>query len=254
MGIFRAPNIRTSSLVFCVDPANHKSYSGGSTAYDVGGGRDESSNAYVTLTSINSAGAILNDGVGKRWSLNGSSQYWKTDSSPAGHQPDTSHVDSVGYTVNAWILPDTVSQRQGIFCNDGQEEEVYYGIDTFITSNGELGMRAGDGLGTNPSNRRTVLTSTVITANQWIFASFVIWSDPGKWQVYINGQGTSMQTSTGTATAIGYSGTKSGGIGVTDNDYFDGGIGGLWVYNDRLSTEEIRTIYEKTKFKYNNPV
>ena len=253
MGIFRAPNIKTNSLVFCVDPANHKSYGGGSIAYDVGGGRDESNNAYITLTSQNSAGAILNDGVGKRWSLNGSNQYWRIDSAPAGFQPSTQHVEDTGYTVNAWILPDTVSQTQGIFCNDGDGDSTYYGLDTFINSSGYLGMRAGDGGGTFPSNRRTVLTSSTITQSQWIFVSFIFFSESSKWQILINGTRQSLQSPSGTATTIGYSGSAFGGIGIRGLDFFDGGIGGLWVYNKQLELEEIRTIYEKTKFKYNNP-
>jgi len=252
MGIFRAPNITTNSLVFCVDPANHKSYTDGSTAYDIGGGRDEGSNALVTLSSINSASSILNDGVGKRWDLNGTNQYWRINSSPAGLQPNTSHVNDTGYTVNAWILPEATTQ-QGIFCNDGEANATYYGITTFINGSGYLGMSTGDGGGSNPANRRTRLTQNDISANRWIFASFVFWSDTAKWEIYIDGSSQLMQTPTGTATSIGYSGSTSGAIGLTNNNYFNGGIGGLWVYDRRLEQSEIRAIYEKTKFKYNDP-
>lgn len=254
MGIFRAPNIPTNSLVFCVDPANHKSYSEGSTAYDIAGGRDEGSNALVTLSSINSASSILNDGVGRRWSLNGTNQYWRINSSPAGLQPDITHVTDTGYTVNAWIIPDTLSQTQGIFSNDGEGNSTYYGITTFINSSGYLGIRTGDGGGTNPANRITVLeTSGPLSASRWAFVSFVLFSVPAKWRIFVNGSTLSMGTPSGTATSIAYTGTNAGAIGLRGNDYFDGGIGGLWVYNRALSQSEINTIYEKTKFKYSDP-
>ena len=110
------------------------------------------------------------------------------------------------------------------------------------------------GGGTNPSNRITVLESNGISASRWTFVSFVLLDVPAKWRIFVNGTQQIMSSPTGTATSIAYTGTNAGAIGLRGNDYFDGGIGGLWVYNKALSTSEINTIYEKTKFKYNNPV
>jgi len=254
MAIFRAPNIATDSLVFCVDPANHKSNPGSSTAYDIAGGRDTSTNDYVTLSSQGSAGSTLSDNVGPRWVLNGTNQAWRTNQNPTGFRPDATHVEDTGYTVNVWLLPDTASQSQGIFCNDGAGSSTYYGISTFINSNGRLGMRTGDGGGSLDSNQNSRITSSAITQSQWIFVSFVFFSIPGKWRILIDGSDADVQTPTGTATSIGYSSSEFGAIGVANQNYFDGGIGGLWVYNRLLSDIEINEIYDKTKSKYNNPV
>ena len=247
MAIFRAPNIPTDNLVSCVDPANHKSYDPSySFSYDI------VSNTNSTFSQINSAGVILNDGVGPRWSLNGTNQYIKGNSIPNGTRPTESELQASGYTVHAWILPE--QNGGGIFSNDAGQQSTYYGLDTFINASGNLGMAKYDGGGSSSSDRLSVLSTTTIQLNKWHFVSFS-WFDAvttGKWAIFQNG--TQLSTSaSGTGGSLSYGTGTRGGIGIQRTSYFGGGIGAVWIYNKFQSIDTHKQIYERTKEKYNNP-
>ena len=257
MAFHRGPDIRTKNLVCCQDPHNHKNdYNGTGVTKDVSGVRDSSGAIqYGALTN----GAAYTTNSHKTYSFDGSNDYHYLGVYPVGFRKTAADWFGTGYTVIQWILPtDTgyAGGQSGTFCNDGATiTGNYVGFQCFYNGSGYWGMMMGDNSGTSPSDRRTRLSYTKAQIDQWQHVAF--WTgtdDHSKWEIYVNGVATSMQGETGSGGSVVYSGSATAAIGVNRTNYFKGEIGGTWVYDAGLESNEIMDHYLKTQHKYIDPV
>lgn len=258
MAHFRGPQIERDGLVCCIDPHNKQSFDSNVSTnlfYDISGIKSSSGNQLVgTLVagaSYETSGLASGNST---FTFDGTDDYGYIGVMPEGFQPTEGDFSPVGYTVIQWVLPTdaTIGTQRGLFNNGSTGATTYYGMNCFINSSGYWGMMIGDGGGSGPSNRRTCLSNQKAALSKWSHVAFRFGDGtPGKFQIHVNGELSSMQTETGSGGDVAYSATA--GIGVNQTNYFKGNLGPTWVYLEDLDLSKIQRHYEVTKEKYNNP-
>jgi hypothetical protein len=229
MGFYRGPNIVTDGLVYALDAANSRSYSGsGTSATDLTG--DSTSTTLVNGVgySSNDLGYFDFDGIDDKISV----QY--------AAQPATS-----GITVIAWIYPDEDATTGGRTRGSawGGPGAMYLGL----WPNSSAGSSAIHAAVQTASGRPSIYTGTIYT-NQWSMLAMCY--DGSNTKTYLNGEliGTVSQTGNITSGTIYYVGTYDNR--GDSNHNWPGRISYATMYNRGLNATEIKQNYNAIKSRY----
>jgi hypothetical protein len=221
MGIFYSPRIPTNGLVFAVDPANSKSYSGSGTTWtDLTESRNNATLQNTpTFNSTNNQGTFSFDGVNERASF-------AFTNLPVG--------SSAG-TMCAWAKSSLASQTKYVISygsNPGAQGEwrglLQLGTQFFFTG---FGLEASGG--------------TVIQ-NVWHFWTGVY--DGTNAILYADG--VLLQSIARAWSTVTTGGTPNIGATPTSSSTWNGEISQCLIYNRALSAEEILQIYNATRGRF----
>ena len=220
-GIYTSyPNLVTSNLIMQLDANNVSSYPGsGSTWFD--------------LSSNNNQGTLINNPTFTSsspsfFTFNGTNQYVNITSSanvPSGNSQ---------YTLSIWFNPTNFGS--GGFIGWGG-----YGTNNRVTalrfnSNGFVHYWWGNDL---------AVTLNTMTTNTW-YNVVALFNGINR-QIYLNGVKIAEDTPTGHNVTI----TTNVTVGVTNtNEYLNGKIGNVLVYNRGLSSTEVLQNYNVQKTTY----
>ncbi len=228
--MYTGPHIVTDGLVYALDAANSKSYSGsGTTANDLTG--DSTSTTLVNGVgySSNDLGYFDFDGVDDRINISYTAQ------------PATS-----GITILAWVYPDQDATTGGRTRGSawGGPGAMYLGLWP-NSSAGSSAIHAGV---QTASGRPTIQTGTIYT-NQWSMLAMSYNGSTTK--TYLNGELIGTVSQTGNIT----SGTTYN-VGTYDNrgdsnHNWPGRIPYATMYNRGLTATEIQQNYNALKSRYN---
>jgi len=215
--MYVGPDIVTDGLVYALDAANSKSYSGsGTSATDLTG--DSTSTTLINGVgySSNDLGYFDFDGIDDKISV----QY--------AAQPATS-----GITVIAWVYPDEDATTGGRTRGSawGGPGAMYLGLWP-NSSAGSSAIHAGV---QTASGRPTIQTGTIYT-NQWSMLA-------------MSYDGSNTKTGNITSGTIYYVGTYAN-LGDSNHN-FPGRISYATMYNRGLNTTEIQQNYNAIKSRYN---
>lgn len=227
MGLTHNASIVTDGLVFCLDAANRRSYSGSGTGwYDMSG---NSNNGTLTNSpTFNSAnnGSIVLDGL--------------TNGSYVNVPNNTSLNISSAISLEAYIYPTKNSGTQNVICKSSLTQNSAY-----------IYPRTDNGWSSSvfylkPSNWVT-LTATWPSINAWHHT--IATYDGATMKIYINGQLASSKSQTGTITTN----TNALSLGRQpgySNEFYGGRIACARVYNRALSQAEITQNYNATRGRF----
>jgi len=224
------PDLVQDGLVFAVDAADKNSYPGsGTTWYDLSGNGNNG-----TL----SAAAIGTDIPGVM-DFNGSDEYITT-----GYNLGSSVTQ---LTLGTWIKVDT-------YTNDG---------DTIALGDSSAGTGACYlGLGTSGGNSVDWRfytgafvdeTQTYTSSTDWVHYVGTYEQDSGQGRMKIYANGVFVESALGGDTSgIDFSGGKNVRIGVStgDDDFFDGKINVVQIYNRSLSAKEISQNFNAQRSRF----
>ena len=230
MGAYGGPDIVTDGLVYALDAANSRSYSGsGTSATDLTG--DSTSTTLVNGVgySSNDLGYFDFDGVDDRIRI------------VYAAQPATS-----GITVIAWVYPDEDATTGGRSRGSawGGPGAMYLGLWP-NSSTGSSAVHAGV---QTSSGRPTIQTGTIYT-NQWSMLAMCY--DGSNTKTYLNGEliGTVSQTGNISYNTNYYVGTYND-LGDSNHNW-PGRISYATMYNRGLNATEIKQNYNAIKSRYN---
>jgi len=216
MALTHSPSIATDGIAFCVDPGNTKSYPGSGTAYT-----EISGAANVTGTLINT----ISYG-------NNFFNFTATNSARIDFPVASSVNITNNITIDMWINPTSIVNIGGVVTlGTGAAEQ--YAVWTSTSGNKLV-------LSTNwPNTWYQGFTTTALTNGSWQHMCCTFAS--GTWTWYRNG----VSDGTGTFAISTFPTVASGYVVIGDNhpggqEYFDGKIGPIKIYNRVLTAAEIR--------------
>ena len=221
MGLGHSPTIITDGLVFSLDAANSRSYSGSGTSwYEISGsGSTATLSNSPTFSSINNGGFIFN----------GSNQYATV--------PTASRFDfSTGSTtVTAWFKLTSSGYNCIVSKRNGSGFQLY--------SNGGL---YADGAGTAGK------TSSQSVNNGRIFCGAVVYDRASSlMRLYINGvEDGNVALASTTLTDVAGVNIGRATLGGGSADYFNGTIYQVQIYNKALNPKEMRENFELMISRY----
>lgn len=237
MGIDVGPIEVTDGLVFQIDAANTRSYSGsGLTVNGLVGG--------IGATLVNGTGfGTTNNGY---FIFDGTNDYISVSSSPTSFTYNRS-----SFTVGGWTYMTSLpTSYYGVILskwNTGAGNDNEFILNTDDGNKFLFALDFDDSLTPNAQTNDLVISTTTIVANTWYYvvASF----DNGSIKLYINGVlessatsvNTSVKTNTNSSLDIGRFGTTF---------YSFGRRGLVHLYNRALSATEIFQNYTATKGRY----
>ena len=143
------------------------------------------------------------------------------------------------FTVSMWIDPYIMQNAELFSTRDGSAGGSF---DIQLTSTGALHGDIGDGPGwldTNVNSANNVISNT----NKWYLVTYVV--ADSQTQIYVNGQLNNTVTYT-SGTPYLEGGSYQSYITIADdfgNNYFDGAVSGVRVYNRDLSSNEVVALY-----------
>ena len=228
--MYTGPHIITDGLVYALDAANSKSYSGsGTSATDLTGDSTSTTLINGVVYSSNDLGYFDFDGVDDRINIAYASQ------------PATS-----GVTITAWVYPDEDaswgSRTRGAAW--GGPGAMYLGLWP-NSSAGSSAVHAGV---QTSSGRPTIQTGTIYT-NQWSMLAMCY--DGSNTKTYLNGEliGTVSQTGNISYNTNYNVGTYNN-LGDSNHNW-PGRISYAAMYNRGLNATEIQQNYNAIKSRYN---
>ena len=225
MGIAYNTSIVSDGLVFALDAANSRSYSGsGNTAFNLVGGIGNTLVNGVGFTS-SYAGSFVFDG--------------SNDYIPLGSL-GTFYTEG---TIGFWMNPSDVSAaiRNPFSTNYGTTTNA----NLIRFEIGELPntFKAFSG---NPSNQRTVFNFSNINSNTWYYVVAVWNQNTNNFKGYLNGSLNLNSSSPYWPDSFVNVGV---GIGLSGR-YFQGNMPSVQIYNRALTQQEIKQNYNATKKRY----
>jgi hypothetical protein len=232
-------NIVTDGIVLSVDAYNIKSYVNGNT------------DTY-NLVSNNVSGGTLLNGVGydeNTWTFDGVSDYIDIGKDNL-LRPSEAELNSTGFAVEAWFNLSSGGTFGGIFCNDGEGQSNYYGLQCNFNTSNQLIMHKMDGTGLGSTDRSSILTDNSYSLNKWYHVVFnYVSANKDDFKIYVNAEEQSAVAS-GTGGSVGYSPTLNGAIGKSRIYPFNGKISNVRVYNRKLLFQEVLQNYNATKWRF----
>ncbi len=232
MGIKSGPRVVKDGLVFSLDAAVSRSYSGsGLTTYGLIGG----------------IGGTLVNGTGFSSTNNGSFFFDGTNDYILNSDTTLLTFGTNSFTVITWIYPNNDVSIRTILSN-------YLDYNTDYSSYFYLGIYTYNVL--SMTNKVLILSSAGsfinnsfgadIDVNRWSCVSFTKSGD--NFICYKNG----LQVSSATSSNNNFSGTRTAKIGggVASLPYFPGNISQVQIYNRALTAQEILQNYNATKGRY----
>ena len=235
MGTHYNSKIVTDSLIFCIDPANTKSYPGsGTTVTDLVAGRT------VTMSGTN-MGVTNGEFV-----FNGSDDKMDIGSTlidVSGNYTLSSTDDH--YTLEAWIYPET---SQGTTT----DADCIIGGDTAYGVGMQLGINvAAPRLNYAARSTSNFYSSDLAGYNAWYHVCFAH-QQSSFTRTFINGvlDLTSSSTSYDISTAGALGNMEIGNATGRVSGYFDGKMGAIRIYKKGLSDVEMLQNYNASKARY----
>ncbi len=229
MSIYGGPDIISDGLVFNMDFASSKCYTGsGSSCFDLSGtniGTGELINAPTFNTSVNNKHFTFNGGV--------NAQLIRI--------PNNTNLNTQTPSVEVWIKTNATPQTGGLF-EKGEVNTQY----SLLQDNNILRWRQ-----MIPGfNYVFVSTASFININNWyqIVGTFV----SGSQRLYINATQVATGTATGTISTnnSGMSIGVLGGYSGARTYYYNGNIAIVRVYNKVLSQSEVTQNYNALKGRF----
>ena len=217
------PNIVTDNLVFCVDAANTKSYSGSGTDWkDLSGNSNNGTLTNGPTFNSSNGGSILFDGSDDNISMSNSSSLNTTPN----------------VTISSWINPSGFGGG-----NFGRIIDSQDSYNFFLDNTGSSGTNA---VRYWPNTGDALSANTSVTLNQW--ANFTVVHSGSNVVIYKNG--ISIATSGSFSTLPSTSST----ILIANRDDnargFEGKISQVFIYNKALTAAEVLQNYDAHKGRY----
>lgn len=218
MAVFHSPRIPTNGLVFAVDPANSKSYSGSGTTWtDLTESRNNATLQNTpTYNATNNQGTFSFDGVNERASF-------AYTNLPTG--------SSAG-TLCGWAKTTTVVGSGYVISYGTASQHSWRGLarvgSTFFFS----------GFGSDASGG-------TISTNTWNFWTGVY--DGTNAILYVD---AALIQSAARSWTTGTSGTPNIAASPSSSDFWTGEISKCLIYNRALTAEEIVQIYNATRGRF----
>ena len=237
MGIKAGPKIVKDGLLFSIDAAVPRSYSGtGLTVNGLTGG--------IGATLVNGVGfGITNGGY---FIFDGTNDYISVSSSPT-----TFSYNRSSFTVGGWTYMTSLPTNfYGVILskwNTGAGNDNEFILNTESGNVFIFGLDYDDGLNPDSATNDFITSTTTIVANTWYYvaASF----DNGSIKLYVNGVLESSATSVNTSVKTNTNSSLD--IGRFGTTYYSFGRRGLvHLYNRALTAQEVLQNYNATKGRY----
>ena len=234
MSTFSGPEIPNSGLVFCIDAGNAKSYSGSGTAWnDVSG-----NSTNLTLTN----GPTFN-------AANGGSFLFTSSANTYATSPDTTAMNfTAPMTLQAFFYINTYVNWAGIIGRNSGST-AGYGLNLSPNSQrlrfNEMNTVANTESG---SWARNVETASTINIGEWIHGAATY--DGSTVKMYLNGEIDNTQALASTPPIANTYFIQVGFDNPGGDEYFDGKIANISVFNRVLTDEEIRQSFRALRGRY----
>ena len=233
MAIAYNTSIVTDGLIFGLDAANSRSYSGsGIIVNDLVGG--------IGGTLVNGVGfTSSNNGL---FSFDGTNDYINITT-------DVLDLGTSNFSVSVWFKT-IATQTQSLIAN--QVSNGWNGFNFGINSSGYITPTVDWG---NSQQYGALQSATAYNDNVWREATFVMnGATVSNWKLYINGEPVNAPLEGGSVSTISGSGIGNNvnlTVGTrTFGSYFSGQIGVTKIYNKALSSAEVKQNYNATKKRY----
>jgi hypothetical protein len=246
MGLSHSPRIVTDGLVFCVDAANKRSY-------------PSTNNEWNDLTPNGYNGQLIN-GASYSQEGNGSMLFDGTNDyiSGVGSLGDVSLDLSDKFTISFWMNSNSQARSAGIInistSNDDtalviwQQPEFFGYIGCFARQTDNTNLYSSEGGdGSLPSNVWRYCTfvknGNAASNLDWYFNNA---EELGyRYRIY-DSTPTTIREPDGSV-FLGWSRNNAGG---SSNQYYNGYLSNLSIYNRALTTAEIKSNYNATKWRF----
>ena len=238
MGLSHSPSIVTDGLVLCLDAANARSYPGtGTTWTDLKGGNNGTLiNMDASNFSPDNGGSLTFDGTNEKVNCG----TFLSDEQSA-------------LSICVWFKPhyippvSTAFRLVSRFVGTGNISGRIL-FDTY----GGLGQSSGVRFVATASNGKVYsATAPSVLETKWLFYVGTYSQADSKIKVYKNAQEQASGNASGTIGAYNYPWTIGEDNTTTgDNEWFDGNLSSVSIYNRALSAGEIRQNYLATKGRY----
>jgi hypothetical protein len=237
MAYHHSPKIVTDGLVLCLDAANRKSYPGSGTTWtDLSTPSVNGSFINGTQFSTDNSGVINFDGIDDYVQLSNS----------------TSYKVQFPLTISLFFKVNSTLSSTAVLLRTDNTNINHRGVLIQMNSSAFLNITYGNGTSNTASGRRTYLSATTLSLNQW-YNLVVTLPDSLNCISYLNGTLINTPYNSGTATTLVYS-TGGGTIGWRNDgaalNYFPGQIANILSYNRALSSTEILQNYNATKSRF----
>ena len=212
MSLSHSPKITTSGLVCCLDANDPKSYNGsGSTWFDRSGNGNNGTMLNMTFAE-------------KTMVFNGSNGQVNTDVT----------LNKDEGTIACWFKIDVQKNYNTIFDNalGANDWEMWIYVD------GRLRFR------TSANQTDILMTVNDIQINTW-YHMILTW-DQSNGYIYMNGE----QAVSDVAAPANRTTPTQLRIGGSINTRLDGNMGAFWIYNNALTSGEVKQNYNATKGRF----
>jgi hypothetical protein len=230
MGVKSGPRIVTNGLIFDLDAAVSRSYSGsGNTSISLIGDIVGSLNNSVGFGNTNNGYFIFND---------------PTDCISLGN-PLILQGLQINYTLSCWFKQLSNLQYATLY-SDYSSVSGHRLVSLLRVDSGSLKYYTSTASGDYQS-----ITPASITNGSWYFASVTISGTVGSPTASVFLNGTTYTYSLSAMSSTPYTGsTHCIGGNVHNNEYFNGNISQVSIYNRALTAQEILQNYNATKGRY----
>ncbi len=231
MGLSHSPGIVIDGLIYSIDAANTRSYSGiGNTVYTLAGNVNGSLLNGLGFTSANS-GTFVFDGANDSIDLGDSFDIGLSSYSICTYFKAASMSGLHG--IFSKSIADAASFRYAVFINSNK-------INTFMSNGGATDVMT-------PS-------SMTVSLNTWYHAG-IVFDRPDKVTLFVNGVFDSSATisqfqAINFQTNFNFRIGSYGDAGNNPSYFFNGSISQFQMYNRSLSATEIRQNFNATRKRY----
>ena len=266
MGLAHSPSISQDGLLFAVDAANPRCYSGAGTSADdllLFGPLPVNQPVKLRPNSVTTdnnqpqdpvAGTLTN-GVGFTSENGGAFTFDGTDD----YIVFNSETLNPGFPTSmlCWFKIDQNSSAQGLFSLRWHSTR-YYGFFVNINASAKLSMQIGDGGSAGSGARRTGQRAAAnVDTGRWYHGAFVWNALVEDMVMYIDGEPQTL-TYSGTGDKLFYGSATSDTdpaswrqrIGVLNAKYLDGAVAQILFYGRALTEKEILDHYAATKGRF----
>lgn len=239
MGLDHSPNVVTDGLVFYIDAANTRCYSGsGLTIYDL-------------ITS--SIGGTLVNGAGFTSSNNGSFVFDGANDSIISENRNIPFTSNAKFTIETVVkFNSNLNAYQTVFLygTKNQSQVIILSKSPFTTNNGYLYGGVYDG--TNFISTGSTYSGAQIVTLGTIHCTLTVDKPSSNFvaKLYINGE----LNNTGNTGIASYSISTLNFFGISSggdfNEFVNGNVSFLKFYNRALTAQEVLQNYNATKRRY----
>ena len=233
MGLDHSPLVVTDGLVYMLDAANSRIYTG---------------SGLTTIDIIGSKNGLLRNGVGYT-SLN--QGYFSFDGFDDFIDLSTNLDTGSNFSVFAWIYPGNINIRNTVVGNSFP----YTGVNGWemATATNYLGTSNTFFIAIGADSSWRTAHNESIVKNTWNYMGGTVSNGGGTITLYVSGIAvTSYQSGSQNSNTITYT-TQDMAIGrrvSTNPEVFIGNIAQVQIYNRALSAQEILQNYNATKKRY----